>query len=151
MLTLVALGAIVSFIAGAALSAALVYWRLRHNRKLKAQQTTFDFIVDGQRDPQFRERREKFMAVVGDESKESGVADSDSTDSLMVAAYLNHFEIAAIGVLRGIMDRQMYADYAQGTVVRAWTKAERYINLRRAAKGEPKLYENLEKLAKDWA
>ncbi|WP_415919409.1 DUF4760 domain-containing protein [Tateyamaria sp. SN6-1] len=44
-----------------------------------------------------------------------------------VIAYLNHYELMAIGIRKGILDEAVYADFMRSTVVRDWHAAEDFI------------------------
>ena len=135
---------------GAALGAALLTWRLVHNRRLKAQEATLSFIIEAGRDPGLLAAREAFRAVVARSVEvQRTIAGGESDDALRVATYLNHFETAAIGVRYGILSRSMYLEYAKGTLLRVWDRAEPYIRLRRDAKGDGTFYENFERLVAD--
>ncbi|ABD53531.1 hypothetical protein Jann_0614 [Jannaschia sp. CCS1] len=70
-----------------------------------------------------------------------------------VIAFLNQYELIAIGIEQGILDEELYRDYMRGTVVRHWARAEGLVNHLRADTPDsraPKAFEKFEALALKW-
>lgn len=70
-----------------------------------------------------------------------------------VIAFLNHYELIAIGIEQGILDEELYRDFLRGTVVRHWLRAETFVAHLRADTPDsraPKAFEKFEALAHKW-
>ena len=71
-----------------------------------------------------------------------------------VIAFLNHYELVAIGIDQGILDEELYRDYLRGTVVRHWFAARAFVLHLRADTPDsnaPQAFEKFEALALKWA
>ncbi|WP_461429252.1 DUF4760 domain-containing protein [Gymnodinialimonas sp.] len=70
-----------------------------------------------------------------------------------VIAFLNHYELVAIGIEQGILDESLYRDFMRGTVVRHWARAEEFVTHLRSDTPDsraPKAFEKFEALALKW-
>lgn len=70
-----------------------------------------------------------------------------------VIAFLNHYELVAIGIEQGILDEDLYRDFMRGTVVRHWLRAQGFVQHLRADTPDsraPKAFEKFENLALKW-
>lgn len=70
-----------------------------------------------------------------------------------VIAFLNHYELVAIGKEQGILDEDPYRDFMRGTVVRHWLRAEAFVGHLRADTPDsraPRAFEKFEALALKW-
>ena len=110
-------------------------WRLerllKHNSKVAAQRATLDFIAQFEiRDPEWIALRANFRAL-----RNQGQLPAAATfekgqpkeEALKISTFLNYFEVVAIGIRRGALDRQIYADWFRSVYVRTWRDAESFV------------------------
>lgn len=70
-----------------------------------------------------------------------------------VIAFLNHYELIAIGIGQGVLDEDLYRTYMRSTVVRHWYNARPFVrHLRRDTpdSNAPQAFEQFEALALKW-
>jgi hypothetical protein len=63
---------------------------------------------------------------------------------------LNIYEIIAIGISRGALDREMMAQWWMTTIVKDYFVLHKAIEISRAKNGNSRLFQNVERLALDW-
>lgn len=85
--------------------------------------------------------------------------EKDREDRLQLIAYLNHYEIVAIGIRRGILDDDTYREWISGTLVRDWNAVAAFVQ-RERWKWDPEaevwlyadqVYEAFQALATRWS
>jgi hypothetical protein len=70
-----------------------------------------------------------------------------------VLAFLNHYELVAVGCKNGVLDENFYKNFMRHSFVRDFVKAEKFIKALRSPPREPPLpraYEHFEALAREW-
>jgi hypothetical protein len=141
-------------------------WRLerllRHNgkvadqhREVAAQRATLDFITRFEiGDPQWIALRTNFRTL-RNEGRLAAVASLENgqpkEEALEISTFLNYFEIVAIGIRRGALDRQIYADWFRGVYIRTWRDAESFIVEWRNQRKAHRAYIEFQRLASEWA
>lgn len=144
---------------GAALTLTVVFIRVRASRRLAAQLETLRFILAYEHDAVWRKAQRTFAASIppateqDDEQKEAIIqlARKDMDENIEIATFINHFELAAIGIKDRVLSEATYKNYRGNALCRAWDRAQVYIRARRAFKDDPEIGENLEALAKHWS
>ena len=69
-----------------------------------------------------------------------------------VLAFLNHYELIAVGCHNKVLDKVFYSQFMRSAVVRDWRAAEKFVNALRTTEGKenPALFEYFEALAVEW-
>lgn len=95
---------------------------------------------------------------IGFDHLHAPMTEGDIGDRQSVIGYLNHYELVALGILRGVLDNDFYFQWMGTSFVREWKAAEEFIwrmrfNRNRKETGwtyNEKVYEHFEKVACSW-
>jgi hypothetical protein len=129
-------------------------------RKIARQRATLDFIEKVESGEHYRNivktftelrRGRGFAHLNNPENAE------DHTTRRCVNDYMNHYEMVAIGIRTGILDKKFYRDWMRGPFVRdwnaiaAWVQRERWKHEDGEWKYYPKTFCEFERLARQWS
>ena len=131
----------------------LAWWYNRHLASLKA---TLDYIstTEGTSEEWLALRKEvaalktagSLVAVLGANESE------EKTQKIAtICTYLNHFELTAVGINHGIINKKLYAEWFRGAYIQTWRDSQSFVTELRARRDQPKLYREFEDLAVKWA
>ena len=130
---------------------------IRANHTIARKRATLDLIERSVSTEHYLDIHATFREVLDSKSGFEQIADPQMPAMLeqrrKVIAFLNHYELIAIGIDQGILDEELYRDYMRGTVVRHWLRAEGFVLHLRADTPDsraPKAFEKFENLALKW-
>jgi len=72
-------------------------------------------------------------------------------DACFLPSTLNRYDLMAIGISEGIIDRKLLKKYWRATFVRTWIGCKDSVRRRREIRDDPALYLDFENLALKWA
>lgn len=141
-----------------AVTAFLVSSRtIRANRDMARKRATLDMIERSESNAFYLSIYAAFRDVI---TSADGFAEITTSQlpAIMeqrrkVIAFLNHYELVAIGIEQGILDEELYRMFLRGTLVRHWDSAEAFVNHLRADTPDsnaPVAFEKFEALARSW-
>jgi len=138
-----------SFIAFVGIVVAI--WGVVTHRLIARRRTTLDFIARAEADKDVIDARRKFielatnsdggLASFAEQNKES------SEEAQSIQLILNEFELAAIGIQRGIIDLEVYKRWNRSTVVTYWEHALPFVTRLRARTQNSAYYHEFEQMA----
>ena len=127
---------------------------VRYNLSVQKKRATLDLIIKTESDKHYIELTEKFYELA--KKKENLLTQIENDDSLIstVQKFLNHQEIIALSIRKGIIDEKFYKRWLRTSYVNHYEQAQQLIdNLRRDQKekyGATDAYTNFMKLAQKW-
>nr|WP_255670755.1 DUF4760 domain-containing protein [Cognatishimia sp. F0-27] len=150
-------------IACSAVMAALISLRaIAANKEIARKRATLDLIERSESTEYYQSLHRAFTAVRRDEGGLAQLKVVTNPDLMLqrqrVLNFLNHYEIIAIGIKKGVLDEDLYRSFMRSTVVRDWFEAEDFIaHIRRPTPDSGskvsanKAFSNFEELALKWA
>ncbi len=133
----------------------------KNERKVAADQATLDFIVSHEiSSPEWSKICSTCDAVLSDPNRwrklfkndnNKGAGGRDRELELTILTYLNHYEIVAIAIDRGIISEDMYAMWFKDAYVKSWKKSEKFISHLKTIKNSETLYCEFCNLATRWS
>ena len=135
---------------------------IRHGRQTTRMKATLDLIERFESTEHYIQLRTCFsQRRMSDSFAALNVpkTDKDKKDRQAVLDYLNHYEIVAIGINTGILDKGVYSSWMTGALVRDWNAAADFIQRERRKyhadtqmwSYNAQIYENYQRLVADWA
>ena len=151
---------IVSFVAPAvAVLALVVAWRTAV--WVARQKATIDLIEKSESTAVYRENSQRFSELrrgAGLAQLADPQSDQDRRDRRHVLDHLNHYELVALGIRRGVLSGGFYKRWMGGPFVRDWNAALDLIEVERWKRApgaeeryDPKTYQNFERIARRWS
>src|SRR4028119_212047 len=141
-------------------SAIIAFLAMLNARHLARERATLDLIEKVESGEHYRNITQTFS----DLRRGAGFAHlsrpkpEDEKARRCVNDYLNHYELVAIGILKGMLDESVYRDWMRGPFVRDWNAAADFIQRERWKRdddGEWKYYAktfmNYEVIARRWS
>lgn len=130
----------------------LAWW---YNQRLVSLRATLDYISNTEvtSDQWLRLRKEisvlknsgSLVAVLGANE------DEEQTENIAtICTYLNHFELTAVGINHGIINKKLYAEWFRGAYIQTWKHSQSFITELRTTRKHNKLFEQFEDLASEW-
>lgn len=116
------------------LSALIALGSVRAQRAIARQRATLDLIEKVESGEHYREivntfselrRGPGFGQIMNPQTKEAKELRRAVND------YLNHYELVAIGIRKGILDEKFYKDWMRGPFVRDWNAAAEWVQRER--------------------
>jgi hypothetical protein len=147
---------------GSALIAAGLSWlAIKTNRAIARKRATLDLIERSESQPYYRDLYEAFKSVRDDPTGfEPLVSPTNPTLKKQrqdVLAFLNHYELIALGCGSDVLDKDFYCGWMKAAVVRDWEATERFVHTIRRPIGDSehvdghnKAFSEFEKLAIEW-
>jgi hypothetical protein len=123
------------------------------SKVVAGRRATLDVLILEQTDLNHVEMRTQFVTL-RDEGNLSKFADSSKTHgegAQTIRAVLNRYELVAVGISSGSLDKKSYMKWCRSTLVKDWTFAKAFITQIRTNSANPEIYIEFEKLAKKWA
>lgn len=130
-------------------AAAVAFWGIQSQRAISRRAKTLEYLAGVDSDRDIIAARKIFLVeAVKPEGltpwADPGHEDSPQCDAIRLI--LNEFELASIGIQFGIIDRDFYRRYNQGTVLRYWYSAAPFVySLRRQLQSKT-VYHEFEEL-----
>lgn len=125
------------------------------------QKATIDLIEKSESTAVYRENSQRFSELrrgAGMVHLADPQSDQDRRDRRHVLDHLNHYELVALGIRRGVLSGGFYKRWMGGPFVRDWNAALDLIELERWKRGpgdanryDPKIYQNFERVARLWS
>jgi len=75
----------------------------------------------------------------------------DRSDATKIRTFFNNFELVALGISQGILDREFYSLWQKTSFVTVWNNAAPTVGVIRGLAQNDKVYQEWEKLARTWA
>jgi len=148
------IGAIISSVVGGIIAIRAIVT----NRHLARIRATLDLIERTESQEYYQGLYEKFKSfrksgAFSDRARLEKLLDPETeqekADRTEIMFFLNHYELIAAGFKNYILDKDFYADFMRGAVVRDWNAARQLIERLRNP-DSPLAYEHLEALAREW-
>ena len=76
---------------------------------------------------------------------------ADEKETALLWVSLNRYELTAIGIGRGIIDKKTYKAWNRKSLVHDWIRTKNFIKELRKQTNNPRLLIEYEKLARRWA
>lgn len=148
-------------ITGAVLVAIAIGTR-RYHRTIAAdaavqqrKRATWEFIQRSElNNPEWPRLRQHFAEACEKDGGLAALAQPSSEqvpDSIQVAAFLNHFELVAISIKNQAFDEKVYAEWFQGSYVKAWEESQAFVVAMRKRRGNKRIFIEFQQLAEKWA
>jgi len=144
-----------------AIVSALVALRaLFSARELARKKATIDLIEKTESTPHYRALNAAFSGVRRSHGGFAGLIDDPPSDTLrrQINDYLNHYELIALGIGRGVLDESFYRAWMGKSFVRDWNEAAPWIEQERWRKQpdggwkyHPSVFEHYERIACRWS
>ena len=135
------------------LGTAVVAWRLQ--KRIALRRATIDFISRlevGSRE--WREAKRLFAQMTSERDHPAPllklIGPVQWDESLVIASFLGHFEAVAVAIKHKAISEAIYKEWNRGSYIRAWEKAEPYVEALRDARKRPKIYRSFQDLAEKW-
>ena len=133
------------------LGVMLTLW---HRENVAKKRAALDFILVEQTDHDAITQRNDFVRLR--DGKESLVQFSrpefaTGKENQTIRAVLNRYELVAIGIKVKTVDESSYKDWFRSTLVADWRACKPYLTELRRLRRNPKIFCELEALAKKWA
>jgi hypothetical protein len=142
-----------------ALLALVVAWRTAI--WVARQKATIDLIEKSESTTVYRENSVRFSELrrgPGFLHLADPQSDGDRRDRRHVLDHLNHYELVALGIRRGVLSSGFYKRWMGGPFVRDWNAALDFIEVERwkcapgeAERYDPKVFQNFERIARRWS
>jgi hypothetical protein len=135
------------------ISALCVISAIIWNRIMVRRRATLDMLLSEQTDELLLSMRSKFV----DAEKQGNLisfAEQDkwgTPQSSFLFSILNRHDLTAVGVVEGIIDKNILYRYWRASFVRDWVRCKDCIQVRRRIRNDPALYSEFERLARTWA
>ncbi|MEO1641561.1 MAG: DUF4760 domain-containing protein [Pseudomonadota bacterium] len=130
---------------------------IRANQAIARKRATLDLIERSESTDFYLSVYSTFREVLTSEGGFDAITDPKvpilQEQRRKVIAFLNTYELIAIGIEDGILDEELYKKYMRGTVVRHWYGAKPFVeHLRRSTNDSkaPKAFVEFEGLATKW-
>lgn len=142
------------------LSIAVAIGAIIMQRRIAKQRATLDFIEKVESSEHYRTIVRTFTDLrrgQGFAHLNNPATDADQNTRRCVNDYMNHYEMVAIGIRTGILDKRFYRDWMRGPFVRdwnaiaAWVQRERWKHEDGEWKYYPKTFCEFERLARQWS
>ncbi|MEQ9639910.1 MAG: DUF4760 domain-containing protein [Alphaproteobacteria bacterium] len=144
-----------------AVSVFLAWRSIRSSAASARMRATLDLIEKSESTPEYRENHKIFVEhrLAGSFGRlHAPETDTDKTHRQRVHAYLNHYELIAIGIEKEILDEAFYKNWIRSGLVRDWNAAGSFIQRERwrdDGQGgwvyHTSLYEYYQRLAARWS
>ena len=124
-----------------------------YQTRISARRATLDFIstTEVNSTDWLRMRRTFRLAVKENFLLELVDPDSSRLEAATdVLAMLNHFELVAVGIENGGLDKKMYAAWYQTGYVKTWNQASSFVDKLRTNRNQTTLFSNFRSLAEEW-
>jgi hypothetical protein len=122
--------AVVAFFASVAAAISVV--SIRSNAAIARKRATLDLIERSESTEYYQRSYAAFTEVRKDPSGLMQLAEISNPHLLeqrqRVLNFLNHYELIAIGIKKGILDEDVYETFMRSTVVRDWEEAREFVN-----------------------
>ncbi len=138
-----------TFIIGA-IAAVVALWGIYTQRAIARRRATFDHISKTEADGDMIAARRKFVELAKANGGLSKWADEDKEKTEEVQAIkivLNDFELVAIGIQRGIIDKEFYKRWFKSGVTRHWNYARPFVAALRTRTSNDMLFHEFEQMA----
>lgn len=125
------------------LAAVFAFWGIQSQRGIARRRATLDFIMKSETDGDMIKARLRFIELSKDVNGLGPWAalDKEKTDEAQkIKLILNEFELIAIGIKRGIIDKQLYCNWFKSGAIKHWDHAEPFVNILRSRTGNNALY-----------
>lgn len=129
---------------------------IRANRHIARIRATLDLIERTESQPYYQELWQAFKLSREHDGGFDALVDANNhltkEQRAKVLAYLNHYELIAVGCKNGVLDKTFYKNYMRSAFVRDWQKAEGFVNKLRTYPGRENshAYKYFEFLAREW-
>jgi hypothetical protein len=143
------------------LSAGIAVVAVLMQRKVARQRATLDFIEKVESGDHYRKIVQTFTELrrgKGFAHLSNPKTDVDKDTRRCVNDYMNHYEMVAIGIRTGILDKRFYRDWMRGPFVRDWNAIASWVQRERWKRLEDgsweyygKIFIEYEKLARQWS
>ncbi|WP_299628010.1 DUF4760 domain-containing protein [uncultured Tateyamaria sp.] len=104
---------------------------IRSNKEIARKRATLDLIERSETTEHYQSLYKAFTDVRKDDGGFEQLKSVTNPQLLeqrrKVIAYLNHYELMAIGIRKGILDEGVYGDFMRSTVVRDWHAAADFV------------------------
>jgi hypothetical protein len=152
------LGPIVGGIIAATVGGVIAIRAINANRAIARLRATLDTIERSESQDHYKKLAIAFRDFRRTDSVERVLhpqTDEDRAIRTDVLLFLNHYELIAVGLDSGVLDKAFYAEYMRGTVLRNWKTVKPLIDRMRAENAiqnprPTKIYEHFEGLAGEW-
>ena len=143
------------------LSAGIAIIAMLMQRKVARQRATLDFIEKVESGDHYRKIVHTFTELrrgKGFAHLTNPQTDDDIDVRRCVNDYMNHYEMVAIGIRTGILDKKFYRDWMRGPFVRDWNAIAAWVQLERWKRLEDgtwkyhgQTFVEYERLARQWS
>lgn len=125
----------------------------RVTRGVAKRRATLDLIMGEESNELILITRQKYLELreKGHMVQWADPAKASTDEAKIMRSILNRYELIAIGIHEGTLNRRLYKQFARTAVVRDWVACKPFVIQRRQSTSAPKLYIEFEKLAKKWA
>lgn len=143
-------------------SASAALYNIRIARRNFREKETLNLIEKAESHTEYQKIRQTFsrhrvegtLTALNDPK-----SDAEKTDRQAVLDYLNHYELVALSIRRGVLDSRFYRSWMGGPVVRDWNAAAAFIKrerykwdpVARRWRYYPRTFSNLEWLVRRWS
>lgn len=124
-------------------AAMFAYWGIQSQRGIARRRATLDFIMKTETDGDMIRARLKFIELTKNINGLGPWAalDKENTDETQkIKLILNEFELIAIGIKQGIIDKNLYCNWFKSGAIKHWDHAEPFVNILRSRTGNNALY-----------
>ncbi len=115
-------------------SVYLAWVSIQSARRIARQKATLDLIEKAESDERYRDLNAVFRRYRQDgnlTALNTPASTDDKANRQAVLAYLNHYELVAIGIANQTLDEDFYATWMKGPLVRDWNAAADFIQRER--------------------
>lgn len=134
----------------AVIAAVIAIWGIFSQRAISRRVFTLQYLSEKEVDKDLIEANKTFINLTKEPEKllSFGSFNNDETDDAKnIRILLNHFELTAIGIQRGVIDFETFKMWHKTGTINTWNKAEPLISALRRRQENPMLYHEFEALA----
>lgn len=147
-------------LAGILISFGAATYTIATNRKIARQKATMDLIEGSESKDHYQRLYRTYRQYRSDPAfrklVDDAADDAAKTQRQLCFDFLNHYELVAIGIRRGILEEEFYRMWMEYTLVRDWRAGQDLVKAAReppaaGITGDRVAYCHLEALALKWA
>lgn len=121
-------------------------------RGVARRRATLDLLMSEQSTELLVKLRQDYLALkkAGHLVQYAAPDQQASDQTLILRSILNRYELTAVGINEKTLNQRVYRRYIRTSLVEDWIACKPYVVQRRQTTNNPKLYCEIEKLAKRW-
>jgi hypothetical protein len=127
-----------------------VHKQIDSNREIQRITATLQLLIELQTNEHWVDNRKTFIELREAKDGLKKHAGGTTKETLAIRKILNQYELIALGIESGILDKQMYRNYYRTTILKDWMACAEFIAHERDEASSPTYWIYLERLANEF-